>query len=486
MKRIGTLSIVCCLGLLMVPSTCVAQMYTVTDLGTLGGSWSESTGINASGQVVGNSEFLDETWGSLRHIFRTSPNQVIHPILDDLNTVPCIFPGGGLNVCNATAAAINDSGQVVGSGKNMPDNDPHPFRTAANRRIANPDDIIRPFPGGGFFEGVAFSINNSGTSVGFADCCGAWGVGAFRTDASNPLIANRIGSGVAYGINDSGQVVGDSGGHAFRTSANGAIDPATDDLGTLGGSSSTARAINAFGQAVGGSLVAGDAASHAFRTAPNSRIDSVSDDLGTLGGSFSFATSVNNFGQVVGWASLAGDTVQHAFIYDGGVMHDLNSLVAGGSTCPISGVQFSGVDSPDVNDAGQIAANVLCNGEPRAIRLDPIYKAVVRPPIHADGSSVFSAKRGVIPVKFRLTQYNSSTCSLLPATIAITRAAGATLASVDNNTYSTRANRSSSQFDTAGCQYMYHLAASALGVGTYRVDISIAGIMVGHAVFALK
>ena len=108
MKRIGTLSIVCCLGLLMVPSTCVAQMYTVTDLGTLGGSWSESTGINASGQVVGNSEFLDETWGSLRHIFRTSPNQVIHPTLDELNTVPSNFTGGRLNLCNAAAAALND------------------------------------------------------------------------------------------------------------------------------------------------------------------------------------------------------------------------------------------------------------------------------------------------------------------------------------------------------------------------------------------
>ena len=33
---------------------------------------------------------------------------------------------------------------------------------------------------------------------------------------------------------------------------------------------------------------------------------------------------------------------------------------------------------------------------------------------------------------------------------------------------------------------LHNLAASALGVGTYRVDISINGIKVGHAVFALK
>jgi hypothetical protein len=42
------------------------------------------------------------------------------------------------------------------------------------------------------------------------------------------------------------------------------------------------------------------------------------------------------------------------------------------------------------------------------------------------------------------------------------------------------------RIDSTACQYVYNLAASALGVGTYRVDISINGIMVGHAVFALK
>jgi hypothetical protein len=45
---------------------------------------------------------------------------------------------------------------------------------------------------------------------------------------------------------------------------------------------------------------------------------------------------------------------------------------------------------------------------------------------------------------------------------------------------------SGSNFRISGCQYIYNLAASALGVGMYRVDISINGIMVGHAVFALN
>ena len=77
--------------------------------------------------------------------------------------------------------------------------------------------------------------------------------------------------------------------------------------------------------------------------------------------------------------------------------------------------------------------------------------------------------------------------ALPPATIAVTRTAGGTLGAVDENSYSMAAdNGSNFRIDSTACQYIYNLAASALGVGTYRVDISINGIMVGHAVFALK
>jgi probable HAF family extracellular repeat protein len=55
------------------------------------------------------------------------------------------------------------------------------------------------------------------------------------------------------------------------------------DLGTLGGASSKAIAINASGQVVGNSTTAAGV-NHAFRTAPNAAINIATDDLGTLGG----------------------------------------------------------------------------------------------------------------------------------------------------------------------------------------------------------
>jgi hypothetical protein len=120
------------------------------------------------------------------------------------------------------------------------------------------------------------------------------------------------------------------------------------------------------------------------------------------------------------------------------------------------------------------------------VRSSP-YKAFVQPPINADDSSVFSAKRGVIPVKFTLTQDDLPTCALPDATISLSRTAGGVLGSIDESTYSAPSDSGSDfRIDPTACQYIYNLAVSALGIGTYRGNISINGIVVGHAVFALK
>ena len=115
----------------------------------------------------------------------------------------------------------------------------------------------------------------------------------------------------------------------------------------------------------------------------------------------------------------------------------------------------------------------------------PAYAAQIQQPINSDGSSVFSVRRGVVPVKFTLTLNGSSTCTLPPAIIGVTRTSGGTIGSIDESVYVGSAD-TGSNFRIDSCQYVYNLSASALGVGTYRVDILINGQVVGSGIFQLK
>jgi hypothetical protein len=147
-------------------------------------------------------------------------------------------------------------------------------------------------------------------------------------------------------------------------------------------------------------------------------------------------------------------------------MYDLNDLVP-----PDSGWELWGAIA--INDAGQIVGSGMRNGveHQRAFLLTPIipYKSFVKQPINADGSSVFKSSRGVVPVKFSLTQNDGQTCSLPPATIAVKRTAGGTLELVGESIYSMSADSGSNfRIDPTACQYVYNLAASSLGVGKYR------------------
>jgi hypothetical protein len=115
----------------------------------------------------------------------------------------------------------------------------------------------------------------------------------------------------------------------------------------------------------------------------------------------------------------------------------------------------------------------------------PAYAAQIQQPIDIDGSSVFNVRRGVIPARFALTANGVATCNLPPATIAVTRTAGGTIGPVDESVYDGPAD-SGSNFRIDSCQYVYNLRASAMGVGTYRVDILINDQVVGSATFGLK
>jgi len=115
----------------------------------------------------------------------------------------------------------------------------------------------------------------------------------------------------------------------------------------------------------------------------------------------------------------------------------------------------------------------------------PRYAGQVQAPINADGTSTFSVRRGVVPVKFNLTQGGVATCALPPATIAVTRTAGGVIGEINESVYSGNAD-TGSNFRIGSCQYVYNLNSRALGAGTYRVDILISGQVVGSASFGLN
>ena len=115
------------------------------------------------------------------------------------------------------------------------------------------------------------------------------------------------------------------------------------DLGSLGGTrGSGAYALSGSGIAAGYSFVQGSSFVHAMLNDHGSVLD-----LGTLGGTQSLARAVNALGTVVGWAYPPGLAVQHAFLWRNGVMTDLGTFGGGIS------------DAHDINDAGIVVGSAF-------------------------------------------------------------------------------------------------------------------------------
>ena len=299
-------------GLATAPAVANHVFYTVTDLGTLGGSETFARGINNSGQVVGESQQNSTNESTFRAFRTTAPNGRINPATDATDNLRTL--GGP----TSQASGINASGQVVGSSTFDPGTAPPPF----------------PPPTGA----------NPATR-------------AFRTTAGGSInTASDLGTlggenSAANAINASGQVVGfaETAGEqlrAFRTTAGGVINAASD-LGTLGGANSEAFGINDSGQVVGSSRRA-DGQLRAFRTTAGGMINAASD-LGTLGGTFSQAFAINSFGSVVGTSGTANPLEARAFLVEAAGMVDLNSLIFGSRN-------FILTDARGINDLGQIIA----------------------------------------------------------------------------------------------------------------------------------
>ena len=100
-------------------------------------------------------------------------------------------------------------------------------------------------------------------------------------------------------------------------------------------------------------------------------------DLGTLGGTQSFAYAINDLSEVIGY-SYTSNGAQDAFLYEGGVMLDLNSLLPVGSGWSLTAAY-------GINDAGDIVGTGTYNGQTFAVELSPgagttsVHSAVPEP-----------------------------------------------------------------------------------------------------------
>jgi probable HAF family extracellular repeat protein len=232
--------------------------------------------------------------------------------------------------------------------------------------------VMRPLPTLGGNNGFATGVNNRGQVVGWAEntvhdpTCNPpqvlqfravlWGPEEGKIEELPPLPGDSVSAATA--INDKGQVVGISGicdNAVGRFSAAHAVlwdNGTVTDIGNLGGVAwNTPMAINQRGTVVGFSNPPGDEDgsfnAHAFLW---TRRDGIRD-LGTLpGDTTSQALGINARDQVVGLS--CGETGCRAFLWQNGVMKDLNALV------PHSYPHHL-VSAADINDAGKITGEAL-------------------------------------------------------------------------------------------------------------------------------
>ncbi len=322
-----------------------APSYTITALGTLGGSRAYAYAINASGVVAG---YANTAGDAAEYGFVWDP-------VAGMRALPTL--GGVYSI----ARGINDAGQVVGWSE----------RDAISMVIGaflwDAASGMRDLGGSDpDWSSLGYAINDAGLVTGTALFSGFHLHAFLWSDAGGMQDIGSLGEGDAGGraINASGQVAGTAwvwdqdypgAEHAFLWDAVGGMR----DLGTLGGTQSGANGINAAGQVTGFAGTA-DGATHAFLwdAAGGMR------DLGTLGGTRSWGLGINAAGQVVGYSTGQGDRDSRAFLWDGIAMHDLNDLVPTRGDLVLR-------SATAINDVGQIVVAGRVGGYEQVFVLTP-------------------------------------------------------------------------------------------------------------------
>ncbi len=348
----------------------MAPAYTITDLGTLGGSsQSRGFGINNCGKAVGDSIF---TGGSI----------VLHPFYKKDAVTP--MTDLGTLGTDGTAYSINSLGYTVGYSTASIGQRAILWHDNNDNGVNDPGELQDFFPPGA--TGVAYDINDSNHIVGLIDTSGGQSLSEspFVWDATNgvqslPTPPAGMTLMRAVGINNAGNITGwasvaVAGTHAFILKNNVYID-----LGALDTAShlSFAARISEDNHVVGYSQTSPNNAFHAFvwSDANNNNQADAGEmiDLGTLSGTNAYAWDINSSGYVVGTSDVtSGGT--HAYVWhddnangvnDPGEMKDLNGQISDPAWTNL-------VEARSINDLGQIVGwGTTSTGETHAFLLTP-------------------------------------------------------------------------------------------------------------------
>jgi probable HAF family extracellular repeat protein len=289
-------------------------IYSVQILGSISGAGTVSA-INSSGVAVG---FITDASGhqvpvsfngqtnSLGGVGQANGINTGGTIIGTtyLNGSPTVTEWSNGQATNlgitGYGTAINNSGQVVGA-----------YTNGVGQSTAfdwNNGTLVNLGTLNGDVSSSAYAINSKGQIVGTSMS----GTGVFTAFFSNGTGMTNLCpscSSISYaeGINSAGTAVGSyiTGGylHAAEYSGGSVVD-----LGTLGGSQSAAYGIDDTGDIVGDSYVAGNGTTHAFLYSNNVMIDLNSLLPITSGWTITAAYGIDNVGDIVGVGTLSGQT----------------------------------------------------------------------------------------------------------------------------------------------------------------------------------
>jgi probable HAF family extracellular repeat protein len=344
--------------------------YQVTNLASLGGTISRGNSINNRSWVSGYSNL--------------SGNQSRHASLWRNGSLSDLGTLGGPNSSVAWPVK-NNIGLIAGIAQT---DTPDPLGEAWSCSAFFPgatatgptclgfiwrSGVMSALPTLGGNNGFATGANNHGQVVGWAEnavhdptCVPpqvlqfravVWESDGNRIHELPPLPGDT--SGAATAINDSGQIVGISGtcdqAVGRFTAAHAVLweNGGVTDIGNLGGAAwNTPMAINQQGDIVGFAGQPGDDPDnpqlHAFLWTRHDGIQ----DLGALPGDvYSEAHGINERRQIVGISCDAAGSCR-AFLWQNGVITDLNTLVQAGYADVLTTAQ-------DINDLGEITGRAF-------------------------------------------------------------------------------------------------------------------------------